>query len=135
MGLWRLCCEGNIGCASIPLKDDAAMHKTITTILATAVTSFCLAAHAADADKTNPGATLSQSEAKDLKTQSESQYKARKKVAEANEELNKGDCKTALEGSAKRACERSAKAAAKSHKADAKTVHEAEEAAIKDGKK
>lgn len=105
------------------------MNKTLTTIIATTVASFCVAAHAAGTD-----GTLSSTEAKDLKTQSESQYKARKKVAEANEELNKGDCKTALEGSAKRACEKSAKAAAKSQKADAKTIHEAQEATIKDAK-
>lgn len=110
------------------------MNKTISATLAAVAAAFCLSAQAADADKTtNP--TLSNSEAKDLKVQSEGQYKARKKVAEANEELNKADCKTALEGSAKRACEKSAKQAAKSQKAGAKTVHEAEEATIKDMKK
>lgn len=103
--------------------------KTISAMLAAFAASLCLSASAAD----DPG--LTRSEAKDLKTQSEAQYKARKKVAEANEDLNKADCKTALDGSAKRACDKSAKAAARSHKANAKTVHEFEEQAIKDGKK
>ena len=109
------------------------MNKTISATLAAVAAAFCLSAHAADADKTDT--TLPSSEAKDLKAQSEGQYKARKKVAEANEALNKADCKTALEGSAKRACEKSAKQAAKSQKAGAKTVHEAEEDAITDLKK
>lgn len=110
------------------------MNKLVSITLAALAASLCLSAGAADNDKTAaPG--LARTEAKDLKTQSEADYNARKKVAEANEVLNKADCKTALEGSAKRACEKSAKAAAKSHKADAKTVHEIEEKAIKDAKK
>lgn len=105
------------------------MNRTLTTLLAAVATTVCIGAHAAD----SPG--ISNSEAKDLKTQSEAQYAARKKVAEAGETMNKADCKTSLEGSAKRTCEKSAKAQAKSQKADAKTVHEAEESAIKDAKK
>lgn len=103
--------------------------KIISAMLAAFAASLYLTAGAAD------DSSLTRTEAKDLKTQSEAQYKARKKVTEANEDLNKADCKTALEGAAKRACEKSAKAAARSHKADAKTVHEVEEQAIKDGKK
>lgn len=101
------------------------MFKTkATAFIAAAAASFCLGAIAAEP-------TLTKDEAKDLKTQSDAQYKARKNVAEANEDLNKGDCKTALEGSAKRACEKSAKATAKSDKANAKTVHEMEKQTIK----
>ena len=111
------------------------MNKLFSTPLAVIATSLCLSAGAADNDKAATAPGLARTEAKDLKTQSEANYNARKKVAEANEVLNKADCKTALEGSAKRACEKSAKAAAKSHKADAKTVHEIEEKAIKDAKK
>jgi hypothetical protein len=102
--------------------------KTASTLFVTAASAFCFAALAADPAS---DATLTKSEAKDLKTQSEAQYKARKNVAEANQDLNKGDCKTALEGSAKRACLKSAKASAKSDKADAKTLHEVEEQKIK----
>ena len=103
--------------------------KTLTT-LAVALAAACslTLAHAADP-------VLSKDEAKDLKTQSEAQYKARQKVAEAKEDLNKADCDVSLKGSAERACKKSAKAKAKSAKADAKTAHEAEEQAIKDGKK
>lgn len=100
------------------------MYKTAQAFIAAAAASFCLGAFAAEP-------TITKDEAKDLKTQSDAQYKARKNVAEAAEDLNKGDCKTALEGSAKRACEKSAKAAAKSDKANAKTVHEIEKQAIK----
>ena len=110
------------------------MNKLVSITLAAAATALCLSAGAADTVKP-ADAGLARAEAKDLKTQSEADYKARMKVAEANEVLNKADCKTALEGSARRACEKSAKAAAKSHKADAKTVHEIEEKAIKDAKK
>ena len=88
-------------------------HKLVSTTFAAIATSLCLSAGAADTDK--PADTgLARSEAKDLKIQSEADYKARKKVAEANEVLNQADCKTALEGSAKRACEKSARMAAKS---------------------
>jgi len=108
------------------------LKRTPSALLVTALSSFCLAAFAADP---STEAALSKGEAKDLKTQSEAQYKARKNVAEANEDLNKGDCKTALEGAAKRACLKSAKASAKSDKAAAKTVHELEEQKIKDATK
>ena len=110
------------------------MNKTVSTLLAAAVAALCLQANAAD-DKAAAGAVVTKDQAKDLKTQSEADYKARKKVAEANEVLDKADCKTALEGSAKRACDKSAKAGAKGTKADAKMVHEVEEKAIKDAKK
>jgi len=109
------------------------MNKNIAAALGALAAAFCLSAHAAD-DATAAGG-ISRTEAKDLKTQSEAQYKARKKVAEAQEDLNRADCKTALDGAAKRACEKTAKADAKTKKAAAKTVHEAEESAIKDAKK
>ena len=111
------------------------MKKTVSTLFTAIGASLCLAAVAADTHTAGTEAGLARSDAKDLKTHSEADYKARKKVAEANEVLNKADCKSALDGSAKRACEKSAKAAARSDKADAKTVHEAEEKAIKDAKK
>ena len=103
----------------------------ITAAAIVSVSSFCLTAFAAD-PATAADPALTKSEAKDLKTQSDAQYKARKNVAEANEDLAKGDCKVALEGSAKRACDKSAKASAKSGKADAKTLHEMEKQTIKD---
>lgn len=108
------------------------MKKTASALILSAASAFCFAALAADPSS---DAALNKSEAKDLKTQSEAQYKARKNVAEANEDLNKGNCKTALEGSAKRACLKSAKASAKNDKAVAKTLHEVEEQKIKEGSK
>jgi hypothetical protein len=106
------------------------MNKTLSTLLAAVAASVCLSAQAAD-DNAASADTAARADAKALKTQSEAQLKARKKVAEANEELNKADCKNALEGSARRACEKSAKAGARSEKADAQAVHEQEKQAIK----
>lgn len=108
------------------------LKRTASALIITAASAFCLAAFAADPASE---ATLSKTEAKDLKTQSEAQYKARKNIVEANQDLNKGDCKTALEGSAKRACLKSARASAKSDKAAAKTLHEVEEQKIKESTK
>lgn len=114
------------------------MHKFIvTTALASALAALSVGAGAvtdADTGKAAADAGISRRDAKDLKTHSEAEYKARKKVAEANETLDKADCKTALDGSAKRACDKAAKAAAKSNKADAKLVHESQEKAIKEAK-
>ncbi len=114
--------------------NQTPISRAFTAVAASLL--LCLSARAADdAKAATDAAGISKTEAKDLKTQSEAQYKARKHVAEANETLGKADCKTALEGSAKRACEKGAKAAAKSDKADAKTLHEVQEQAIKDAKK
>lgn len=111
------------------------MSYRLSAAIAAIAASFCFSAHAADGDKAATTGGLTSAQAKDLKTQADAELKARQKVAEANEVLNKADCKTALEGSAKRACEKSAKANAKSEKADAKTLHEVQEGAIKDAKK
>ena len=111
------------------------MNKTVSTLLAAAVAALCLQANAADDKAAAAGTGVTKDQGKDLKTQSEADYKARKKIVEANEVLDKADCKTALDGAAKRACDKSAKAGAKGAKADAKMVHEIEEKAIKDAKK
>lgn len=111
------------------------LKSTASALIIAAASAFCPAAFAADPGAPSTDPALSKSEAKDLKTQSEAQYKARKNVAEANEDLNRGDCKTALEGAAKRACVKSAKASAKSDKAAAKTLHEIEEQKIKESTK
>jgi hypothetical protein len=106
------------------------MKNSLTTLLA--VTAACyglaLSAHAADAAASAP---ITKQEAKDLKTQADAEYKARKKVADANEELNKGDCEVAADGSTERACKKDARAAAKHEKAEAKLKHEAQKDAIK----
>jgi len=106
------------------------MKKALTSMLAVTAACYGLAlqAHAAD---TAASAPLTKQEAKDLKTESDAAYKARKKVADANEALNKGDCEVAADGSTERACKKDARAAAKHEKAEAKLKHEAEKDAIK----
>lgn len=109
------------------------LRRIACTVLVTAGSGFWVGAHAADAAASGPA--MSRTEVKDMKNQSEAKYEASKKVSEANESLNKADCKSAMEGSAKRACEASAKQHAKAAKADAKTKHEVEEQAIDRAKK
>jgi hypothetical protein len=117
--------------SSFIFKKRHLMYKTLAAVLTAASASFVfLPAHAADAD-----ATLTHSEAKDLKTQSNADYKTNKKIVEATEEQNKADCKTALEGSAKRSCVKSAKAAAKSDEYAAKAAHQLQEKSIDAAKK
>jgi hypothetical protein len=76
-----------------------------------------------------PGLTHPQ--AKDLRVQSTADYKARKNIAEANHDLNKGDCKVNADGAVERACKADARAQEKKEKADAKLIHEQEKADIK----
>ncbi|MGN6526854.1 MAG: hypothetical protein ACTHL8_10725 [Burkholderiaceae bacterium] len=83
------------------------MNKTLTALLAAAGLAFAsLAAHADDANSQND-------------KQANAQYKADKKRADANEDLNKAKCGSSLtkEG---RACKSDASAEAKKEKADAK---------------
>lgn len=70
--------------------------------------------------------------AKDAKTQSKAEYKARKKVAEAQEDLNKADCEVSSDGAVERACKKEAKAQSKQDKAHAKTTYETEKQQIKE---
>jgi hypothetical protein len=107
--------------------------KTLALLLATAA-SFSLPVFAADT-AAKAGAAVTKDEAKSMKAHSEAEFKAQKNVAEANEDLAKGDCKAGLDGSAKRACDKAAKAAAKSDKAAAKATHEVQEKAIDAAKK
>jgi len=108
------------------------MNKTLATLIAVTAACYGLAANAADAGAASAAApALSKQETKDLKTQSDATYKARKKVADANHELNKGDCEVAADGSTERACKKDARAVQKQEKAEAKVVHEAEKDAIK----
>ena len=131
------------------------MNKTLATLLAaTAAASFSLGAQAQDAavQPGTPGTTtttttvttdttetrvvppapgLTHSQAKDLKAQSTAEYKARKNIAEANHDLNKGDCKVNADGAVERACKADARALERKQKADAKLIHEQEKADIK----
>jgi hypothetical protein len=85
----------------------------------------------ATAPSTGTAGSMTRADAKNEKNEAKAEYKARKKVADANKELNKADCETALDGGAERACKKTAGAAAKTDKAAAKTVYEGEKADIK----
>jgi hypothetical protein len=75
--------------------------------------------------------TILTQEGKDAKEHSKAEYKARKKVAEANKELNKADCETSSDGMAEHACKKNARAISKQEKAEAKMIHENEKKDIK----
>ncbi len=77
-----------------------------------------------------PPTVLTQ-EGKDAKEISKGEYKARKKVAEANKELNKADCEVSSNGMAEHACKKHARAQAKEEKAEAKMIRENEKKDIK----
>ena len=125
------------------------MNKSLATLLATAAAAtLSMGAYAQATDTPAPGTPgtttttvvttettetklvpapgLSHSEAKDAKTMSTADYKARKNIAEANHDLNKGDCKVTSDGAVKRACEADARAQEKKDKADAKLIHKQE---------
>ena len=122
------------------------MNKSLTTLLVTAAAAgFSLGAYAQDAQPApgTPGTTttvttdtvetkmvpapgITHSEAKDLKTESKADYKARKNIAEANHDLNKADCKVTTDGAVERACKADARAQEKKEKADAKLIHKQE---------
>jgi len=128
------------------------MNKSILTLLATAAAaSFSLGAYAQSTDAMpapgTPGTTtttttvttdtietkmvpapgVTKSEAKDLKTESKADYKARKNIAEANHDLNKAGCKVNTDGAVERACKADARAQEKKEKADAKLIHKQEQ--------
>jgi hypothetical protein len=105
------------------------MNKTLAALLATTATALCLGAHAADV--ATPAPVLDHAEAKDMKNQSDAQYKASKKEADARLARNKADCKSELSGGVEGACKGDAKAQAKKEKADAKLMNKAEKADIK----
>ena len=125
------------------------MNKTLATILATAAAAtFSMGAYAQSTDPApgTPGTTtttttvttdtietkmvpapgVTHKEAKDLKTESKADYKARKNIAEANHDLNKADCKVTTDGAVERACKADARAQEKKEKADAKLIHKTE---------
>ena len=128
------------------------MNKSLATLLATAAAAtFSIGAYAQSTDATpapgTPGTTtttttvttdtietkmvpvpgVTKSQAKDLKTESKGDYKARKNIAEANHDLNKADCKVNSDGAVERACKADARAQEKKDKADAKLIHKTEQ--------
>ncbi|MBC7955156.1 MAG: hypothetical protein H7Y33_04700 [Cytophagales bacterium] len=116
------------------------MRKNILTIaLISASFAFGGAALAQTVTNSETNATtttptpLSQA-AKDAKVESKGEYKARKKVADANKELNKAECEVSANGMAEHACKKNARAIAKQEKAEAKMTHENEKKVIRDAK-
>lgn len=111
------------------------MNTQIKTLLAATATCFSLSVMAAEATTTlpsDPGGALTSQEARDLKTQNKADYKAHKKVADANKDLEVADCKTAgLEAKDERDCKHDAKLNAKATKHDAKEVYKDNKAGIK----
>lgn len=112
------------------------MHQNFKTIIATTAAAFCLSAVAAD-DTVIPSSnqaqlTPLQQEKRDLKTESKAEYKARKKVAEVNKDLEIADCKTSgLESKDVRECKHEAKERAGAAKDTAKQIYKQEDSAIK----
>ncbi len=100
------------------------MNKTLIALLAAATLSFGAYADAGDAP-------LTHSQASDQTTQSKADYKANKKLADANHALNKADCKENTSAGVERACKKDAKAQARQDKAGAKLENKAEKADIK----
>lgn len=102
------------------------MNASFKAILVTTAAAFSLAAYAADTavEATPP---LTKQEAKDLKTDSKADYKARKNITEAQKELDLADCKTSgLDSKTERDCKKAAKESAKSSKHEAKEIYKQE---------
>lgn len=117
------------------------MNKITTALLSAFAACAVVSAHAGDQPTPNPanttattessGGTLTKAEARDLKVQSKGEYKARKKVADANKDLNKANCEVGADGMLEHACKKDARLTAKQEKAEAQVIHEAEKADIK----
>ena len=76
--------------------------------------------------------TLTKEEAHDLKTESKADYKARKKVVDAQKEVGIADCKTSgLDSKDERDCKKEVKDSAKASKKHAKDTYKEEKADIK----
>jgi hypothetical protein len=110
--------------------------KLLATLVA--ATLSCGIAYA-QTNTVEPSATpepnVTSPEARDAKVHSKAEYKARKKVADANKDLKKADCETQADGMAEHACKKEARAAAKQEKAEAQVIHENEKKQIKEGSK
>lgn len=103
---------------------------SLQAILVTTVAYLSVPAIAADNNTAAPG--LTRQEAQDLKTESKAEYKARKKVSDAQKDLDVADCKTAgLESKDERDCKKEAKDSAKASKKHAKDIYKDEKAEIK----
>lgn len=109
------------------------MNANIKTILAAGTLGLSLSmAHAVDTITPATEGKLTSEQARDLKTESKAEYKARKKVADAQEGLDVADCKTSgLDSKNERDCKHDAKEASKAAKKEAKQIHKDEKSDIK----
>lgn len=113
------------------------MNKKLFATLIAATLSYGVAS-AQSTTPDDPMATkpaIPSQEAKDAKVHSKAEYKARKKIADANKDLNKADCETSADGMAEHACKKAARASAKKDKAEAQLMYENEKKQIKAGDK
>ena len=113
------------------------MNKKLLATMIAATLSYGVAS-AQTTTPDDPMATkpaVPSQEAKDAKVHSKAEYKARKKIADANKDLNKADCETSSDGMAEHACKKEARATAKQEKAAAQVIHENEKKEIKEGTK
>lgn len=112
------------------------MHCNVKTILAITATAFSLSAMATD-NTVVPSSDQAQlrpeqQEKRDLKTESKAEYKARKKVADVNKDLDIADCKSSgLDSKEARDCKHDAKERASVAKDHAKEIYKQEDSAIK----
>jgi hypothetical protein len=104
------------------LYGKTTMNKTLVTLLAAAVTTLSLGAHAD---------TVTQSQADAQKAQAKGDYKTDKAQARADYNANRQDCKDTTSGAVERACKKDAKAQEKQDKADAKLDYKQDKADIK----
>jgi hypothetical protein len=114
------------------------MNKKLLATMIASTLGYGVAMAQTQPTTDNPNATtppVVAQEAKDAKVHSKAEYKARKKIADANKDLNKADCETSSDGMAEHACKKEARATAKQEKAAAQVIHENEKKEIKEGTK
>jgi hypothetical protein len=114
-------------------KEPIAMNANFKYILAAGTLGLTMSfAHAVDTTPHSADGKLTSEQARDLKTESKAEYKARKKVADAQEDLDVADCKTSnLDSKTERDCKHDAKQLSKDAKKEAKQIHKDEKADIK----
>lgn len=106
------------------------IKATLQAILVTTAAYLSFPAMADTGTPATPG--LTKQEAKDLKTESKADYKARNKITDAQKDLDLADCKTSgLDSKTERDCKKDAKDSAKASKKHSKDIYKDEKADIK----
>lgn len=110
----------------------AQQIQSLIVQIALVATAAYVTLPAIAADEVHPATPITKEEARDLKTESKAEYKARKKVTEAQKELEVADCKTSgLDSKEERDCKKEAKDAAKDAKKHAKEIYKDDKSTIK----